>query len=422
MTVFRDFPRTLLPIDTWAQIVGIDPRHFRQITTSKKPVRTCATVWKQYSWQESDQVGRYDVAEAIQHAEKTIAQHLGYKLLPAWEVNERIRTPKAGNRELFRLLNYDPSGYYLGVPAKWGYFVEGGVQAKPLIEAGVAIVWKDEDLDGYFEAAEISFTATDANGVAVTDEEEIAVFYPGESGADKWEIRPLQSVSIVGGTATVRMWRHQLALPNLIEALDPQAIDGDVNTTFLDEVDVYRRWNDPQTQVTLIWDGNLFNCNLCSSGTACCPVCGQTTQAGCLMPKDYEAGFLMYRPADWDSDDEEFDSATLTCGRNPDQLLMNYRAGWRDKSLDWPHLEMDHQWARAVAYYALTLLDRDVCDCAPIKGISEKWRQDLAIGGPVSFQINTSVLNNPLGTTRGAVFAWNMIKEQGRRLASPVRW
>ena len=94
MAVFRDFPRTLLPIDRWAQIIGLDPRHFRQVTTSVDPPSTCAQVWKQYSWQEADQVGRYDVADAIQQAEKAIAQRLNYKLLPTWEVDERIQTPK----------------------------------------------------------------------------------------------------------------------------------------------------------------------------------------------------------------------------------------------------------------------------------------------------------------------------------------
>ena len=75
MTRHRNLPRTLLPIDRWAEIIGMDPRHFRQVTTSQTPQRTCAKVWKQYSWQEADAVGRFDVADAIQQAEKTIAQN-----------------------------------------------------------------------------------------------------------------------------------------------------------------------------------------------------------------------------------------------------------------------------------------------------------------------------------------------------------
>jgi len=417
MTIHRNLPRTLLPIDRWAEIIGMDPRHFRQVTTSLIPQTSCAKVWKQYSWQEADSVGRYDVADAIQQAERTIIQNLGYKLLPGWESAERVRTAKPSNPELFRTYNYDPRGYYLAVRAKWGHFIEAGQEAKVIEPNGsaVAIVYSSEGAGTYKETATISFTTT------VTDENELAVFYPGESGADEWEIRPLASVSISAGIATIKMWRHQLVLPDLIEALDPEAVNGDLDAGFLTTVDVYRRYNNPETQVTLIWDPNIFNCG-CSGDSDCCPVCGQGTQAGCLMPKNYEAGYLMYRPATYA--DGEWTSADLACARNPDQLLMYYRAGLQDMSQDRPMVQMDPQWERAVAFYALALLDRDICDCAPIKGVSDKWREDLArqTAAGSNFQISDSVLNNPLGTSRGAQFAWNMIKERDRRLASPVRY
>lgn len=424
MTVYRDLPRTLLPLDRWAQIIGLDPRYFRQVQTAAKPVNSCTRVWKQYSWQEADQVGRYDVAEAIKQAEDTIAQYLGYKLLPVWEYAERVKSPQPADPYLFRNVAYDGRGYHLAVKARWGHFVEAGIETEVLVSAGVAIDYYDYDSDNYYETAVISCAAVDANGVAITDEEELAVFYPGESGSDKWEIRPLNSVSISGGIATVTMWRHQLVQPALIEALEPRAAIGETDSDFLTTVDVYRRYNNPATQCTLIWDPNAFNCGLCSSTSGCCPVCGQTTQAGCLSPKDYEAGYLTYRAATYDADDDEWSSDDLECGRNPDQLLLYYRAGYRDMSLDWPHLQMNPQWARAVAFYALTLLDRDICDCAPIKGISDKWRQDLALNtaGGTSFQLNDKVLNNPLGTTRAAVMVWNMITDENRRLALPVAY
>lgn len=420
MAVFRDFPRTLLPIDRWAQIIGLDPRHFRQVTTTVNPPNTCAQVWKQYSWQEADQVGRFDVADAIQKAERTIAQYLGYKLLPTWELNERQRTPRPGTPELLRFGASDPRGFSLAVHADWGHFVEGGLQVRAVIEAAVAITYSDEDGDGYDETATIAVATT------VTDEEEIAIFYPGEGGTDKWEIRPLNTVSIAGGVATITCWRHQLVDPDLIEALAPEAVVGATDANFLTTVDVYRRSNTPAGQLSLIWNPNNFFCNLCSTAatTTCCPVCGQTVQEGCLMPKDYGASLLMYRAATYDATDDEWTSAVFTCGRNPDQLLLSYRAGLEDKMQDWPKLQMDPQWERAVSYYALALLDRPICDCTPMNGLSAFWREDLArqtVNGS-SFQLGDNVLDSPLGTTRAAVHVWNMIKEQGRRLAQPVRW
>ena len=414
----RTLPRTLLTLDRWAQIIGLDPRHFRQITTSVKPATTCSKVWKQYSWQEADQVGRYDVADAIQQAERTIAQYLGYKLLPTWEVDERQHTPKPGNAELLRYGATGPRGFPLAVLANWGHFVEGGVQAK-VIEpngSGVGITYSDRDGDGYFETATVTINTT------ITDEEEIAVFYPNEGGADEWEIRPLREVAISGGVATITLWRHQLVDPDLIEALDPQAVNGATNASFLTTVDVYRRYNNPSGQLTLIWDPNNFFCNACGTATTCCPVCGQTTQEGCLMPKDYLASLLMYRAATYE--DGEWSTAAFACNRNPDQLLLSYRAGLEDKTRDWPKLQMDSQWEKAVAYYALALLDRPVCDCAPMKGLSAYWREDLSRQSPQggAFQLGDNVLNNPLGTNRAAIHVWNMIQEQGRRLAQPVRW
>jgi len=411
----RVLPRTLLPLDRWAEIIGIDPRHFRQVTTSVKKLTTCSNVWMQYSWQQVDQVARYDVADAIQKAEMAIAQYLGYKLLPTWEYGEYRLTAKPGNPELLGISNYDIQGYRQSVKADWGHFIEAGVEAKSEIEANTAVTYTDDDGDGYYETATVTVTTT------VTDDEEIAVFYPCEDGADEWEIRPLRSVSISGGVATIKMWRHQLVQPDLIEALSPDAVDGDVDANFLTTVDVYRRYNDDSEQATLIWQNNLINCN-CSTSTTCCPTCSQTTQDACLMPKDYESNILMYRPASYS--DGEWSTAVMTCNRNPDIVQIHYRAGFRNQKLNQPMLKMDPQWERAVAFYALTLLDRDLCGCNPVKALADRMREDLArqtINGS-SFQINDRVLNNPLGTTRAAVMAWNMINEPNRILASAVRW
>jgi len=223
------------------------------------------------------------------------------------------------------------------------------------------------------------------------------------------------------------MAKHQLVLPTLIEHISPSAVtasDAAVDANFLTTVDVYRRYNNPAGQLSLIWDPNNYFCNLCdsSTGTTCCPVCGQTTQEGCLMPENYPASLVMYRAATYA--DGAWTAGTFTCGRNPDQLLMSYRAGLEDKTRTWPKLQMDPQWERAVAYYALALLDRPICECAPINGLSDYWREDLSRQSPAGggFQLSDSVLDNPLGTRRAEVHVWNMIKEQGRRLAQPVRW
>jgi len=329
--------------------------------------------------------------------------------LPTWEYEENHQTPKPGNQELFNWSGLDVRGYRMSVKANWGHFVEAGVETKSLIEAGVAITYSDVDGDGYDETATISVATT------VTDDEEIAIFYPGEAGADEWEIRPARNISISGGVATIILWRQQLVDPDLIEALNPTGVDGGTDANFLTTVDIYRRYNDSSTQGNLIWHPNLNNCSCTSSG--CCPVCSYTEQDACIMPKNYETSWLMYKPASYS--DGEWSSASLSCGRNPDIVQLYYRAGLRDKKADQPMLQMDAQWERMVALYALSLLDRDLCGCDPAKALAQRMKEDFSKGG---FQSTDRMLDNPLGTTRAAWLAWKMLNEPDRVEGHSVRW
>lgn len=130
----------------------------------------------------------------------------------------------------------------------------------------------------------------------------------------------------------------------------------------------------------------------------------------------------MYKPATYA--DGSWSNADLSCGRNPDIVSLYYRAGLKDESRDWPHLQMDPQWERAVAYYALTLLDREVCECSPVRSLFDKMREDLARGGQgaASFQLSDAMVRNPLGTTRAAMMAWNMVNDPERRISRPVNY
>ena len=136
------------------------------------------------------------------------------------------------------------------------------------------------------------------------------------------------------------------------------------------------------------------------------------------MARDYEKSWLSYKPADYS--DGEWTSACLTCGRNPDMVTLYYRAGLRDKKASQPMLQMDPQWERMVAYYALSLLDRDMCGCDPVKALAQRMREDFARAG---LRSTDKTLDNPLGTTRAALMAWNMIsKEPNRVEGQAVRW
>lgn len=420
----RATTRTLLPLDRWAEVIGMDPLHFNQITVPTiRENAHCATVWKQYAWQEYTQVAREDVAHAIKEAEDQVARQVGYKLLPTWELDERTRAVRPGFAELLAQDALDLRGFRSSIQTDWAHFISGGVERKSLIESAVTIIYSDNDGDGYFETATIvTATDQDAEGNSVTDDCEVAVYYPGESGSDEWEVRPLRSVTISGGVITITMWRHQLVLPELMSVLSPEAVGGLDDSNFLATVDVYRHYNDPQTQVQFLWSPRPDTCD-CGSST--CPSCTNTSQYGCLLAQDWRRGLVSYSPATWDSDDEEFDSADWTVCRAPDKLRLWYYAGHRDMAMACPVLQMSRQLERAVVYYSIALLDRPLCGCDNIERVARRWSEELGLNesnptGSASYQLAARHIGNPFGTTRGGLFAWEAV--MAGSIAKPVRY
>jgi hypothetical protein len=403
---------TKLSLDRWAQICGLDLRHFNQITIDQRPVTTCSNVWLQSAWQGNDQVSREDVALAIQQSEETIERYLGYHLLPSWDSDEKVETPQPGDRSLLYRQSLNIRGFPLHVQTQWGHFISGGIEDKTLIEAGAAIVYSDEDGDGYDETATITSPTT------LTDAEEIAVYFPGESGLDEWEIRPFKNITFVGGNVIIVLHRHQLVDPVLWDALDPQAVDGNADANFITEVDVYRKWNNPSQQVQLVWSPRTCNC-----GTSSCTTCQNSYQWGCLNAKDNRLGLVHYQPGTWNVLTEGFDAAELAACRNPDKLRLWYKSGLRDERKTYPDLQMESTLERAVAFYALTLLDRPICGCNNIEKAVGKWTEELNLNLPeTTYQLNDRWLDNPLGVTRAAVFAWQTINSPGRLIGHSVRY
>ncbi len=415
----RATTRTKLSLTRWAEIMGLDPRHFSQVVTAAKPSTICSAVWKQYPWQDADLISREDVALAIQDAERLIEDYVGYNLLPDWTVDERIFMTPAAIPEVINVSLLTARRFPTTVKVGRGHIISGGIQTKAVISAGEAVAYTDEDGDGYPETATITAATT------VTDPDEIAVFVPGESAHDDAEFRPLanpitrrRDVTIAAGVVTIVMAREQLADPDLITALAPGQIDGNVDANFLATVDVYRRRNDPQTQATLMWsprEGMLCNC-----ADTTCPTCAHSTQVGCLLAYDYRQGIFQVQPATFDSDDETFTATIAAVGRTPDKVRAWYYSGLQDQRRDSPTLEMEGQWERAVTYLSLTKMTRVVCNCSNVQAFSRRMTEDLAASvsneaGGVSFNLPDSLASSPWGTMRGALMAWQLANSMSDR-------
>lgn len=398
--------KTWLPLDRWAQIIGLDLLHFNQLHSEDLAQRlTCGSVWFQYAYQDAHRVGREDVARAISLAEVRISNVVGYDLLPTWHADEQVRTNRPARPDVFST-GYNVRGAAKSIRVSHGHVISAGERVKALIEAGVAIVRSDDDGDGYEETATITVAAPD-------NPCELHVYFPGVDGADIWEIKPIK-ISASGGVATVEFNSWQIVEPAAQEVYNPAPIDADDAGSYITTVDVYRVYSDPSEATLFLWE-NLPN--ECNCGSTDCEVCSLGSQYGCLHVRDPRLGIMAYRPGTWNESTETFDPAVFSVSRDPDRMIVSYISGWQAEGVSCPYSEMDPFWEYAVAYYAASLLDRNVCECENVQNFVASWKEDLLrAGADVTWQITPEMANNPLGTTRGALFAWKCCTDPGRRL------
>lgn len=406
----RASTKTKLSLSRWAQIFGMHPLHFNQVELQTDV--HCDHIYFQYEWQTADHVSREEIARAIAESEYKIERELGFHLAPEWEVDEWKPTTRINRAQDWNYMPGDIRGYRQSVRANWGYFIAGGVEAKELLDAGAAIIYTDVDGDGYKERATVQVTGT------VGSKDEVCIFYPGHDGDDGWEIRPIEVV--VTGTTIDIVFRRELVIAehfyDMFDVSEDSSADALDDADFLETIDVYRRYNDPQTQATFLWEplAGRF-CGACSG--AGCQACAYGTQNGCLIVRgDPRQSILGYAPATWSVDDSDFSHATWAVSRQPDIVRLYYYSGWQQKRLRYPN-RMDPEWEIIVAHMAAAQLDRPPCDCA--KGDWSRWRQDLTlIAGDddadafyrdPSGLLGHSIQDNPFGSRRGEVEAWRKV-------------
>lgn len=398
---------TWLPLDRWAEIMGIHPFHFNQLTSAMINSQSfCGDAWYQYDWAHADRTSRETIARLIKEAEDKISEFVGFNLIPDWVVDERQRTTRPITPELFSG-GYQPRWTAKSITANKGWLVSGGIQSKDLVSANEVVVRTDEDGDGYSETVTITFPTS------VTDPNELRVYYSGKDAEDEWEIRPLKKVSIVAGVATITLYSWQIVDPVYWEQMVIDLIDGDDVANYVVDVDIYRVYNDPSQMVQFLWESIP---NTCGCGESECAECSKSSQYGCLSVRNERLGFLTYRPATYDSDTGQFTSAEWAVCREPEAMRLWYYAGWQNTRLARPKVQMDPYWELAVAYYAASLLERPICGCNNAAEFVKSWMEDLArVGTDHSWQTTESQKDNTFGSRRGAIYAYQKAKD--RRIA-----
>jgi hypothetical protein len=418
---------TLLSLDEYAAIIGIDPVHFNQVTIGDPigdtgypldPATLPDMPMVQYSWQMDDRIGREEIAQAIASAEEQMMEWLGYALRPTWAYSKLVEVPRPNDVLLWNGTGLNPRGDWQTIKAGQGYFIAGGAERKDLVASGQSIVYSDANGDGYFE------TATVAVSTSVTEPSEIAVYYPGQFADDTFEIRPTKvTIDSNTGVATVTFRREQVVNLDLLETFHATAVEGLDDANFLTVVDVYRHWTDPSLQVQLEWHGGL--CGWCNTIAGSNPGCGACTGGfgyGCLSPRDARLGRLAYSPGSWDATSNSWLSTPWQGWRQPDSLRLYFQHGWRAERPNvgalglWQN-RMDPSWARYVAAFATALLDRPLANKSTLRAFQGSMQEDLALntsgdGGSSNYQNRGLVLDNPFGTKRGMVIAWGGVSDK----------
>lgn len=399
---------TLLPLDTYAKTMLLNPAHFNGAHAPNAnaslggmmPIpEGCGYVWRQHSWQENDAASRETIAERIAEAEEEMMDLLGYPVAPRWFSEER---------HLFDNL-YDSHGQHASMKTNYVKVIEGGRRTVTLVGtatvAGAELVYSDSSGGsyGFNDLATITLPTT------LTDAREIKVYFAGHDGDETWEIRPCRRKYLSGGNVVIEFEAWQLIIPSIWETLPDgdgvSAIDISTDANYVTSVEVYREYSDPaQAAVEFFWRDP---CSVC--GGSGCAQCSTTMQTGCLTVLDPDQGRIVPYPADYDSDTGAWKSVGWTINRCPDFVKLYYRAGDRtERYLTSKSYEpIDTRLIKAISYMATARLAGGLGACPRVSNLVDWLQEDVSrLSQGASFFTPQELLLNPFGPRRGEVIAY----------------
>jgi len=400
---------TLLSLDRYAKIMGINPLHFNQaIATGTSGVEIlpnssspCTGIWYQHAWQTGDGIGREELAQEIATAERDIADFLGYYPAPKYIAQEIHLYPSSNRRDVVGT-GIDVVGRLKSVTCEYGKFVLAGRREVTLV-GSPSVVYTDDDSDGFYETATVTIATTE------TDECELKVYFTGHSGDETYEIRNYKSKALSGGTLTVVFDSWQLIDPSLWETF-PTSNDLDTKVEITDTskfvvtVDVYREYTDTtQDSVNFYWEGET---NLL------------TTQGGVLHPRSVDLGVVVPSPATYNATTEVWDANDWTKSQEPDFLKIWYLAG--EYSNEYRRVTtcdpLSDYWATTIAWLATARLGGRMCDCDSAYGrFAKELQTDVLDTNTGLSYVGVDVTTNPFGTRLGELRAWRRVDGFGRK-------
>lgn len=402
---------TLLSLDRFAKILGINPVHFSGASGSEVwPVKAyCGAIWPQYTWQVSDNiVSREEVAESIRDAEADIKRVLGYSPALTWEGPEVINLRAFWNdRAPFHTWQWTHEQTPRLHKLLWGKVRAGG-QPTPITSYGAlrTLTYLDVDGDTYKEVARIAnpvapalpnlsewrffMPDVDANGVEIGDPVEL-------TGA---RIRTLAGVHYIEFDAWTLLRKQLLTMTPVLNGFQPVAIEPSGN--YVSGVYAVRETSNALPAARVRW----AQMGTCHTGT--CPACASQTQDGCLSIADSHLGMVWPQLGTCVNNVWVPDMGHACT--NPVDMTVWYRAGATSKEYEAGRTTdpLDDYWAQTIAYLAAARLDKPVCGCTNVQSIVAELQRDLtrSDANNRTTTVDFNVLSNPFGTRMGEVKAW----------------
>lgn len=412
MTYTIDRSAPLLPLDEFRRLMGFNPFHFWQLANDLTPIRAaCNPLVMEYAWQHTDAVGRSEIREAIMRAEERIKSLLDYAPAPRAEQDE-IAFPQYYDPRQSYLSSSDAKGRWLAFNLN-SYRVRqiGALTVESIGDAAPVIT--DADGDGIDDTFTLSIATT------VTDVTQVAVYFASSERLDsaglveRWRIQPV-SVSIAGGIATItgRLWT--IVKPIKYEGMGTNALDPDTAANFPSALTVARRYIDTTNQGSFIWESTPgANCDLNTDPSA---IASSTAR---YVVRNSDVGIIAGEAAAYDADALEWVSTAWPVSYAPERAIVNYIAGEQDTASG----QMSERFKLIVARFAAAELARPLCGCEEASAAVSYWQFDLAQSSGAqngeSYQMPFASLDNPFGTRRGHVYAWQELKalSQSARLS-----
>lgn len=418
-------PQTLIPMETFRQVLSWNPYFFYQMANHIIPLTdSCSALVREYQWQRSKQAGRYDIREALATAEQRLSELLNF------DVGVRYRSETLDPGYLKRV-----SGPVIGGSYNYGYGYGGyGLSwwrtAPALIQLSVgklqkvatvsytqlvassSLTYSDTDNDGLNDTFTAVFADTTSDPsmvlVAFSAADQVVGSYTtaGSQEPLDWQIRPVTVTRLNANQLQVVGPAWLLVKPIKYEGyyvggLNNAAIGVDSSGAI-----------DPS-------DSNNFVTGL----TAWIKVYSNTnyvqyiqryagTEYSTLVPAtviNAELGELQINLSGCTGIAPSFCGANFT-----EEIRVNYEAGQVPQNLNGA-LGFTTDWTQVVIRYAIAELQRPICACADMNQQLNFWQQDLALVGygesnnQSLFRTTDDVLKCPLGTRRGAVDAWRAI-------------